>query len=372
MDFLEALVDPFGADQPARVPDIERLNSVCFRDALEIAAPTNTFDGTSINGVVLFISYGYTQMQNQFCGSSVGQSLYHFGIAGIDANGNPVLNTGLYDAAVSMNYTNIVGIGADGTFNFDDSLAQSMRLVAAGLRILPAIEVVTDTTVPYNSYYISGQLTGTELFEWFNASGYDIRTLLKNSPYSEVYGNNDGTCNRYDPIQKDGLFETRSLINVRTAPHSRDDVRMPCVVIQFSEPINSTEALPFIVHVQWWLECTLRQPTPIYASPSPVDPNFEHVLSVLSQSDDIYPIVTKGHSFGTFSQRFPAFLRNASDIMRTSASFLRSSERFITGISTRRRKKRAKKRKRKRKPKKSSGRIGNAPPSASMRPVRNS
>lgn len=356
--FINAVVSPFEADLPARVPDLESLQSVCFRDAVEITPINNFWDGVSpgvaINGVLLFSSYGWTQMKNTFCDGTSDNSVYHSGMIGFDTNGNPLFlnTTNFYFSFLTQNYDVIFGNGGGGLPVAGTALVQAHRVISHGLRVLPAIEMVTDTTIPYVSYYISGQPTATELQQWMNGSLVDIRTLVKNSPYADVFGNSDGTCNRYDPAQKNNLFQTIQLDNWANQAMRKDDVRMPAIAIQFSQPIAFNDALPIIIHSQWWLECELRQPTPIATSPSPVDPAFDHVMYVLSTSDEIYPIVTKGHSFKTFSSRLNSFLKQANETLYSSSSLVGNLTRLGVGVSrivnARRRRRRKRKRARRR------------------------
>lgn len=379
-DFINAVVNPFSADQPARVPDFESLQSVCFRDQAEIATPGAGFDtpnpGQVISGVVFFTSYGWTQMKNTFCDPTADESVYHVGMIGFDAVGGPlfVTATTFYESFLSQNYDTIFGNLGGGLPNSGGALVQAHRVVANGLRILPAIEMVTDTTIPYVSYYTSGQNTATELQLWMNGSGVDIRTLVKNSPHAEVYGNSEGTSNRYDPAQKSGLFEVIQLNNWGNDAKRKDDIRMPTVAIQFSQAITIGDPMPIICHIQWWLECELRQPTPIATSPSPVDAAFDSVMIMLSSSDDIYPVVTKGHSFKNFARGLPRFARLAGEIM-TNSSLVGGlamaggaiGERII---QKRKRKKRRKRRRRRNGPQPRRGNR-NAVPSGGRKNVRN-
>jgi hypothetical protein len=111
--FLEAVVDPFGSDAPARVPDLERTNSICFRDALEIATPTNVFDGsTEIHGVVVAMTIGRSQLLTDYAISNKNLQAYGVILIGFDENGFPVLtSTSVLQSVTPLNYTTIMGTG---------------------------------------------------------------------------------------------------------------------------------------------------------------------------------------------------------------------------------------------------------------------
>jgi hypothetical protein len=373
-DFINAVVNPFSADQPARVPDIERLQSVCFRDATELSATTNPFDG-DISGLLIWISIGHNTMRQTYAPSAFSDQIYHIGYCGISDSGDPVFTVdGDYLAYESMNYNTITGAGASTTGDpiIGDALSQAFRFVSMGLRVLPAIEVVTDTSIPYVSYFISGQLTPYELGQW-GADQTDIRATLKNSPYSEVYGNNEGTCNRYDPVQKANMFETLSLTKWNGAAYATDDYRTPTVACMFSQSIAANELVPVITHAQFWLECVLKQPTPIYASPSPVDPNFSKVISILSQSDDVFPLVSKGHSFVSFANKLPQFIRQSNEILRLGSSIFNEVRPVMrmAGRAFRGKRRKRKRKKRSLAPRKGRGRIGSAVPASVYTKVKN-
>lgn len=324
-NFMSAVVDPFGASQPARVPDLETCNSICFRDASETLSPLSPYEG-DIYGLLIWVEAGYTIWDVNASEAQVEQSQYRLGMCGIDANGNIVLDTsGEFITVRTQNISTILGLTAPtGAYSLASSMVQSYRIFSIGLRVLPAIEIVTDSSIPYISYLISGQITMNEINNAQITGNIDMRTLLKNSPGSEVYSNNQGTTNRYDPFQDAAALEMKNLRLVWTASHDRSDVRFPTVLVTFSQPIATGETLPLIIHTQWWMEAVLKQPTPIYGSDSPVDPNFSTVRALMSKSEQIYPLITKGHSFASFASKVNQFHQLAKRIMKTSSSIFRT------------------------------------------------
>jgi hypothetical protein len=319
-------------------------------------------------------------MRNSHCSDAANESIYHLGFVGLDGNGQPVFPatapyTGAYPSFLGQNYNAIFGVGGNGQYNLNQSLCQAFRMTSYALRILPAIETVTDTTQPYVSFYTAGSLSANVLEQWMNGNSIDIRTTLKNSFGSEVYGNNEGATVRLDPTQVKDFYEMMPLQRWGSDNYRQDYLKIPVIAMTFSEAIDFGETLPFITHCQWWMEAQLMLPTPIYASPSPVDPDFDKVLAMLSTCRDIYPIVTKGHSFPTFISQLPAFLRAANRILRLSSSIVHTGARSFRRGTRRIRKRQGPGRRRKRKNRKAranrTGRIGRAVPSSIVRPVKN-
>jgi hypothetical protein len=351
-NYLNAVVNPFDADEPCQVPDLSTESSICLRDNGETSGLTYT-DATEIYGICCFLFYGYSGFKNAYAGQDQnGQdavnTVYGVGYFFIDATGVVILpqatNTE-YGVWTPNNYQTIMGSAAN--VNTNNSLVTSIRPMAAGLRMLPTIEQVTDSSKTYISYVIGGQISPAELSSAITNS-YDVRTMLKNTPDSEIYGNNAGVCTRYDPFQNTDQLTYPTLPRLIDDSWGRDPIRMPCFVAQFSQGVSTTNPqVPVIVHQQWWFEGVLKSPTPIYSVRPPIDPAFDQVKAAVTQSN-VYPLVTKGHSFDAFLDNVDLFLRHARRIQREGSKIYRSSRniarRFRTNPNKRKKRKKRKKR----------------------------
>ncbi len=321
-DFLEVVIDPFGSKKPAQVPDLCQLNSLCLTDYYELTS-ANNYSAVAISGALFWVDLHYTTFKNS--------SSNHNGLV-YSLNYAPILSTGLLQLSAGNQYASLgtqnqaTIIGSQFSIATITALITSLRLMSMGLKVLPTIEQVTNTTVNYITYAIGGQLSMQELGNAYT-NGSNIYDLIKNSPCAQVFGNNEGVCVRYDPFQNEQQLNMINLVQANNVSLVWDWYKLPCIAVNFSQSIAASGAMPVIVHSQFWLEACLKQPTPIYSQQSPVDPNYPMIRSIMSGCTAAAPLVTKGHSFPTLTSILPliskfgaALLRGASDVLDPNAS----------------------------------------------------
>jgi hypothetical protein len=247
-----------------------------------------------------------------------------------------------------------------------ENLCSSVRLTAGAIRILPKVELVTDTTQTYISYAIGGMLTASEIY---NAAlnNINIEPMLRASPCAEIFGNQEGCSVRYDPFQTVSQLEMvpNNWLDSDSKPF--DNIRMPCIYVVFSQDVPSGDAYPFLLHGRMWFEGILQQPTPIYASESPVDLAFDEVRGIMSQCRSEFPIVVSGHSFIPFLMNLPAFVDLAAAAISSGSKLWQT----LRGGSQRKTPSKKPRPKTKTKKKKQAPKLAGGPRQKLVRPTRN-
>jgi hypothetical protein len=302
-----------------------------------------------VQGALVWLSYGSTVVDDH--GDQPGL-IYKLNIGFFNDNGSLISTT---QTVPMNNYKQI--FGNEVSYDIDGSLITSCRVFSMGLRCLPAVEQVTDTSLPYVAYFIGGQLSAYDIEQCFDNSNIDVRTIIKNSFCAEVYGNNQGCTVRYDPVQIDQLLDMLPLQSIMGNAYDRSNIRFPAIALYFSQSLANGANLPFIIHTQLWMEAVLKQPTPLYGAMSPTDPCFASVKSTLSSAYNIYPLVTKGHTFDSFQSQMGRFLEHSRGLFRAGSNLVRAVRRPIRKIRQRIRKAN-KNRKNRRKKRRSGRRLG--------------
>lgn len=284
--FVSAVLDPFGADAPAFVPDLLHNNSICLTDTYETVPISAAAGAAACDTVLIFMRTGYSKFYNDQTQTNPDM-LYTLSVLMLDSSGN-------VDNYYNFELTNYQTI-----FNSVDGIPTATALVAAyrifamGLRVLPSVEIVTNSAAPYVLYYIGGQFKLDDL-EAALEQNSSVITLVRNSPYSDMFANNEGCTARYNPFQ----LETQLSLHDSTATMVNTGcLEMPCVLVKFSQAIDSGGLFPIRVDCRVWLEGILKQPTPIYSTSSTPDPYYPQLRAILSASSDTLPLVTKGHTF---------------------------------------------------------------------------
>lgn len=284
--FVSSVLDPFGADAPAFVPDLLHNNSICLTDTFETVPTAAAAGGAPCDTILVFMRTGYSKFYNDQTQTNPDM-LYTLSVLMLDSSG-------LVDNYYNFELTNYKTIFSpvDG-IPTASALVAAYRIFAMGLRVLPSVEIVTNSAAPYVLYYVGGQLKLDDLESALAASS-SVITLVRNSPYSDMFANNEGCTARYNPFQ----LETQLTLNDSTAGMVNTGcLEMPCVLIKFSQAIDDGELFPVRVDCRIWLEGILKQPTPIYSTSSIPDPYYPQLRSILSASSDNLPLVTKGHTF---------------------------------------------------------------------------
>jgi len=313
-DFINIIKDPLGSNTPAQVPDMQQFNSLCLVDSAHISNPVNPTLTLAAGGVVFWLRCHYSALDA--ISNPNPNRIYTLNYAPISVT-NTMLNdvAGLFRSVIPVNMTTILG-GTQYTVN--TALITSCRVMSMGIQLLSTVEVVTDTSNIYLTQIVGGQLSMTEL-QSIAANGSDVLTAVKNSQCARIFSNSEGCCGRYDPFQNEVQLSVLDGSKMYATSDAFDWYKMPVIVCRFSQTVASGSSMPVIVNSRFWIEAALRQPTPIYSQPSPSDPNYVIVRSILSGCSEVFPIVAKGHSFSGFVVGDPKFLAVISRILKQSS-----------------------------------------------------
>jgi hypothetical protein len=314
-DYMNAVVDPFGATAPARITDRSTEATTSFRDHYQTSGLVNN-SSNSVDGLFVFLSYGNHLLQSDY--SADVNSVYSLSYFGL-INGVPDLGTGsVYHNIFGDNYQSIMG--ASSSYTRQNSLISGIRLVAGGVKVFSTTEVVTDASSQRVVEFIGGQMTPNDIWKGIDQS-LDLLSTLRTSPVSQVYTNQDGVTVRWDPLQSERLianYQPSELGNNSGKGTIKfDQFNVPCIAIQFKDSIAASGQIPVVMHYIQWLECNLQRPTPIYSAPAPVDPGLDELVQLMSACKGCYPLVAKGRTFRSFRAKLPEFMREAAAIGAT-------------------------------------------------------
>jgi hypothetical protein len=153
--------------------------------------------------------------------------------------------------------------------------------------------------------------------------GLSVWSLVRNLDNVREYPNSEGCSVRYNPFQSVDQLDPVNIDTVQLDPASdryadphinSNDVTMPFVAIRFTNALSNTTTLPLKIYASWWLEACLIQPTPIYTERSPVEPNYDQIRSIVSNTNT-FPTVTSGHTFLSFVAMLPTYVEAVKDVI---------------------------------------------------------
>lgn len=317
-NFFSVVTNPFTPHISARVTDNWQGKSLCLTDYQYQVQPTADFDSSfalaGVNGYLLLLQPCYTDFRA--FDSSLMQGLYGVIAQSVttggvitSANGHEYVNFFRGD-----NYSTITG----STTSFDENtdLICEMRLFAAGIRVWPVLEYVTDSTSNYMTGIYSGLIKTEDLHTAFT-NGTDIRPIIRNAPEMMVYSNALGCTVRLDPFQHRDYLQIRTFQDVQDGnTFDGSTMLLPFIYITTSKNIAEGDPFPFYFSVQYWIEGSLRQPSPIFSDTSPVDLEYDKQVIVYQQAK--YPISSEGHTFKGFASTMRKFNKAAGVALRYS------------------------------------------------------
>jgi hypothetical protein len=181
--------------------------------------------------------------------------------------------------------------------------------------------------------------------------------LVRMVPDCREFSNAKGCTVRYNPFQHEDQLEYFNVTGMWTDANSSsavrgyteimntDDIQMPCIVVKFSEHLDTAQPYPFKLHCCWWMESELVLPTPIFSDRSPCDPNFEQIRAIASDTTE-FPVVVEGHSFRPWQKlvmKFFDHVVNDGDLVSAATKAASGAGRIIVRGARKKVKKRIKK-----------------------------
>lgn len=392
--FLNAVMDPFKSDEAARVPDLQKQQSVCMRDYVDDYVPVLTDAAAAdLQGVLIYWTFGPNAFGALVNGDDIYENFY-WQMWIVPVASDEVLYTNNITGGEGINASTILSMSTGLADN--GGLANAFRIFAGGIKALPTIELITDSNTIAVRNFWGGTLRPSDLAniadtlipktktgrpelkeDWVQSTrsgstlslpkeppalvrqrrvgavqtGLNIIELLRNQRNVVEFPNNTGVTVRYDPFQYEEQLEFISNENVNMndtvrTKYNTSHVEFPFIFARFLNPITSGSSAPLRLFSTWWLEAEMVTPTPIYTTKSPVDLNFNRVRSMCSDTDR-YPVSTRGHSFKSFIAMANSFVTDIEEAERE----LRPVSKFIgkVGKQINRAVKKRKRKKRKRK-----------------------
>lgn len=317
--YLCLVGDPFGCGIIARPPDSRRDYTMVMQDfyrqtVVSVDAYNLGAQGTANhNAYGLFIMWvwGYNILNSN--------SVYPFSWDGTVIAG--VVNSGGYlcttDGVSTINYFD--GVNSTELGN----LSTAIRPIAAGLQVWPTIEEVTNSSTVAIQDIWTGFMQPKVLFESFWEGGNPIDSYIANLMNTQHYSNRQGASARYNPFQQP-LLELLTYQQANTIAYDRGQCYFPYIYIRLNNPLPGntsstvdTFVFPIEINARWYVEATLGFPTPLFPTPSPVDPDFEKIAAAINGApNELFPYFTEGHSFSSFLKKIPNFLNYLGKFLR--------------------------------------------------------
>lgn len=343
--FINCVTDPFGCRDGACVPDSYVGHSLVLKDfipnSLLTAIGSTEQTVSSISAIVMWIVPGVASTQYYSTSSNMDNSdddysYYHIGIACLTSDGV------IASIADGVNYYPAYGPKNEITIFSEDtsnSLAQSGRIVSFGLKVWPQIETITTSDTLAISTIMAGTIQYSSLitdYLDFGGTQQQILAGLESNGNFKTYPNAEGVTVRLNTLQPD-MISMKSQTNWHdSSKYYIDEYHVPLIYIGFTQSISGSAGAidgasyfqtPLYIESIVWLEAALQTPTPILQTTSPIDHNYLNIVtSMLAAGPAVFPVVTRGHSFKSFSQNMAKFSRHV-------AAFLDNSSHLATSVS---------------------------------------
>lgn len=393
--YLDVLARPLNFHSNVQIPDGVPPNTISlvdFYDMVNVSTPTNLSAGTyTVQGVGVYFSIGQNIIQNNSVSATTTTtnlfySLVFFYIDGsghilnwdattvdkstdtvkirvpsqntkLPANNNQIKIVESVDSKTSDEDHNVENLGdATGPFwsqrganyqttfgttnGYDPSntLVTSFRVASAGFRLLPTIEVITDSSTQAISRWHACNMTPQSLYDVYNDQT-DIYTAVQSSINYNEYTNAQGVTCRVNPWQRTimNMTDLQSLGDWNSDTMDTSNLFFPLVVTKFTtnySVLTTTQATlclraTFRIH----LEGCLRQPTPLIAQQGDRVPMCREIAEAFVYDVQNNPPNVSGHTFPQVTKAIFSTLASIDPRFRVIAglgsSFYNSYRRYM-------------------------------------------
>jgi len=200
-------------------------------------------------------------------------------------------------------------VGATNGAQPANAMIDQFRLIGAGFRFLPIVELVTNSDTFAVSRYYGANLTPTVLFN-AASTGSDIYTIMREGSGYNEYTNAQGASARINSCQDltYSLNKFTDISNWQNPQLDYSNVVSPVLVARFTSSVTVADGAsftaPFRSTFRIWLEAVLNLPTPLVTTRVPYEPGWE--LSCKAYVYDVinYPTIVPGHSFKKLTKSF--------------------------------------------------------------------
>jgi len=326
---MDAIVNPLEHTEPCRLPDGPNFPTIPLIDYYNESSVTvnvGPWVGSPdpVDSVLIYLQVANTKLFDQV--------IYHntpiYSIVVI-----PILGSGL-----PVNYFNtIVEIPNILLPNYQNStygplgISKSLRVLAGGIRLLPQVELVTNTSTQYIQKYYTACLSNSDILNWFYNGVPTIMSLFQTSRDFKDYTNMDGVCIRYDSLQYEKQTEFYSLLSSEITASEWFDTDIinsdkwysTCALVKFRDALTAFTdgtdyfyTFPMRINAKVWLEAQLNEPTSIVPAMGTYNSNTWQYLQVLKRNSNMFPCATSGHTFSSFYSNIVPFYQLASKVVK--------------------------------------------------------
>jgi hypothetical protein len=330
--FFDAVINPFGAELPAQVPDAYHHLTMCLIDWIDLMSVSLSIPsgGSPAGGVAFMFVAGGNDLTEV---STLAAQTYGIVVMPLNEDGGIMTNSGgtQITMLVPTNYQVINGTGNGQSMV--NALVDSFRIFSTGIRLWPTIEIITDSETRAVASYYAGLITPNTVRKAFNdeSNFYDV---MRQSYYVEMYQNSQGCTVRMDPFDEKRFLDMKTLYNwSNMTSFDTSNIAFPIVAAQFtSADYEDGSVLPVRFMSQHWLEGQLVQPTPLLPTPSCNDLNFWTLAQTITDNPKDFPIVVEGHSFPSIVTKTKKFLPLIDKALKDS-SLYRTVRPAILGVT---------------------------------------
>lgn len=349
---LDCINRPFDYHPDGRVPDgnpNHTIQLIDYYDDNGVFSPAIS-NATSItynfDAVGVYYTYGQNIVRSQTydlttmdvrTGQDYGP-IYFFlsadgSITPIEAQAvsNPsVVQTASFWSNDPVNMNQILGANTGSDTN--TSLTTALRLLSAGIRLWPTIELVTDSSTLAVSRYYGCSIAPSSVENALSDSS-NFYTVMRNSPAYTEFTNSQGISGRVNPLQEGSPLNMMALNGLQVISDTNFDLSgmyFPCLVARLTSQVsdvnaNNQIAFPVRSFFRTVLEGSLTQPTPLQATRVPYEPGWQDKVHHFSYRSDLYPVIVSGHSFKNVSAAIARIMgknREMANILNEARSAL--------------------------------------------------
>jgi hypothetical protein len=321
-EFIDTVVNPFNATEPCQIPDGYHHRTICLQDWYDtMSGATSASAGVVVTGQLYIFMIGTNDLAQ--LGNSTNQT---YQIMTMDIDSSNHLNASAAGGLQQLTLANYNTInGAVTGYNDQSSLAIAFRVFSFGMRLLPTVEVITDSSTQAVAQFYAGLMTPQDINTCYNQAT-NFYNLLRQAEYVQEFQNNSGVSVRLDPFQDELLLKPRSLNSwANKATYDSGTYYFPIIAVRFVNPVTAITdgaVLPIRIEAQIWIDAEIAQPTPIFTRVSPCDLEYSMVTKMISHSTSEYPVVTEGHSFKKFLNVASKISGAVGKVLQTSSSIL--------------------------------------------------
>jgi len=349
--YVNTIINPFDSAVVGRPPDAYVGESIILRDYNQMARygimASNATSSAGIIGVVYFLVPGYSDLFNYYSqnyGSSTNQDtpFWHIGAMAIGDQGYVVPTD---DTHACYNY--FAPANEEQIFQNGDipaSFAETARIIAAGFRIWPSIEVITSDTIPAIQSIYAGQMTLVNLAGEIVSQSKIVLDVLNSAGNFKTYSNSLGVSVRLNPLATN-IMRMKAQDDFLQESNTLNQVQVPVVVVYYTQAITTEQTgpiegsllytVPNFMQSQFWIEANLKLPTPVMQTKSPIDAGFEGIrAAILAGGDNVFPTITEGHSFRGLGAHLLKFSNHVANFFGRASSLTSKVSRGISALNS--------------------------------------